>query len=60
VGVSSALDFISLEPSDYSIVTFAVEPSGPEDQSLSLIQVKKKDNNNSLISRLTLCAAYCL
>jgi hypothetical protein len=41
-GVSSASDFISLEPLDYGILTFAVEPSGPEDQqSLSIIQVKK-------------------
>jgi hypothetical protein len=41
VGISKASDFVSLEPSDYGIITFAVEPSGPEDQSLSLIQVKK-------------------
>jgi hypothetical protein len=39
--VLNALDFISLDPSDYGIITFAVEPSGPEDQSISLIQVKK-------------------
>jgi hypothetical protein len=46
-GVSNASDFISLEPYDYGILTFAVEPSGPEDQSLSIIQVKKI---NSLFS----------
>jgi hypothetical protein len=39
--VSNASDFVSLEPSDYGSLTFAVESSGPEDQSLSLIQVKK-------------------
>jgi hypothetical protein len=39
--VSNALDLFSVEPSDYGIITFAVEPYGPEDQSLSLIQAKK-------------------
>jgi hypothetical protein len=46
-GVSNASDFVSLEPYDYGILTFAVEPSGPEDQSLSIIQVK---TINSLFS----------
>jgi hypothetical protein len=40
-GVVNALDFVSLDPSDYGIIAFAgVEPSGPENQSLTLIQVK--------------------
>jgi hypothetical protein len=30
-GVSNALDFVSLDPSYYGIIAFAVEPSGPED-----------------------------
>jgi hypothetical protein len=47
VGVSNASDFVSLDPSDYGIIAFAVEPSGPEDQNLTLIQVKKI---NSLFS----------
>ena len=42
-----ASDFVSLDPSDYGIIAFAVEPSGPEDQNLTLIQVKKI---NSLFS----------
>ena len=46
-GVSNASDFLSLEPYDYGILTFAVEPSGSEDQSLPIIQVKKI---NSLFS----------
>jgi hypothetical protein len=46
-GVSNASDFVSLEPYYYGILTFAVEPYGPEDQSLSIIQVKKI---NSLVS----------
>jgi hypothetical protein len=48
VGVSNALDLVSLEPSDYGIITLAVESSGPKDQILSLIQVKKI---NSIFSR---------
>jgi hypothetical protein len=40
-GTFNALDSVSLEPSDYGIISFAVEPSGPENQSISLIQVKK-------------------
>jgi hypothetical protein len=39
-GVSNASDYVSLEPYDYGIFTFAVEPSGPEDRSLSIIQLK--------------------
>jgi hypothetical protein len=46
-GVSNALDFVSLDPSDYGIFTFAIEPSGPEDQSLTLIQVKKINSHFS-------------
>jgi hypothetical protein len=46
-GVLNASDFISVDPSDYGIITFAAEPSGFEDQILSLIQVKKI---NSLFS----------
>jgi hypothetical protein len=34
-------------PSDYGIFTFAVEPSGPEDQSPSLIQAKKLNSLSS-------------
>ena len=46
-GVSNASDFLSLDPSDYGIITFALEPDTFEDQVLSLVQVKKI---NSLFS----------
>jgi hypothetical protein len=40
-GVLNASDSVSLEPDDYALVLFSIEPEGTEDLSLSMIQVKK-------------------
>ena len=46
-GVSNASDLISMDPSDYGLIFFALDPFGNEDRQLNYIQVKKL---NSLFS----------
>ena len=47
VGVSNASYFLSLELSDYGVITFALEPDTFEDQVLSPVQVKKINSLSS-------------
>ena len=46
-GVSNASDLISMDPTDYAVLLFGLDPLGDEDHQLNSIQVKKL---NSLFS----------